>query len=101
MINSANLSGKLALDANNLDRLKRAAHDNSPAALKAAASQFEALIVNMMLKSMRAATPQDGPFDNEQSRTFTAMLDQQLSQDIASRGIGLADVLARQLGGAA
>ena len=97
MIDSANLSGKLALDANNLDRLKRAAHDNSPAALKAAASQFEALFVNMMLKSMRAATPQDGPFDNEQSRTFTAMLDQQLSQDIASRGIGLADVLARQL----
>lgn len=97
MIDSTNLSGKLALDANNLDRLKRAAHDNSPAALKAAASQFEALFVNMMLKSMRAATPQDGPFDNEQSRTFTAMLDQQLSQDIASRGIGLADVLARQL----
>jgi len=97
MIDPANLSGKLALDANNLDRLKRAAHDNSPAALKAAASQFEALFVNMMLKSMRAATPQDGPFDNEQSRTFTAMLDQQLSQDIASRGIGLADVLARQL----
>ena len=97
MIDSADLSGKLALDANNLDRLKRAAHDNSPAALKAAASQFEALFVNMMLKSMRAATPQDGPFDNEQSRTFTAMLDQQLSQDIASRGIGLADVLARQL----
>src|SRR5690606_39890434 len=80
-----------------LDNLKRAAHDNSPAALKATASQFEALFVNMMLKSMRAATPQDGPFDNEQSRTFTAMLDQQLSQSIAARGIGLADVLARQL----
>ena len=88
MIDSADLSGKLALDANNLDRLKRAAHDNSPAALKATASQFEALFVNMMLKSMRDATPQDGPFDNEQSRTFTAMLDQQLSQNIAARGIG-------------
>ena len=97
MIDSANLSGKLALDANNLDRLKRAAHDNSPAALKATASQFEALFVNMMLKSMRDATPQDGPFDNEQSRTFTAMLDQQLSQNIAARGIGLAEVMARQL----
>ena len=97
MIDSANLSGKLALDANNLDRLKRAAHDNSPAAIKATASQFEALFVNMMLKSMRDATPQDGPFDNEQSRTFTAMLDQQLSQNIAARGIGLADVMARQL----
>ena len=97
MIDSADLSGKLALDANNLDRLKRAAHDNSPAALKATASQFEALFVNMMLKSMRDATPQDGPFDNEQSRTFTAMLDQQLSQNIAARGIGLGDVMARQL----
>jgi flagellar protein FlgJ len=97
MIDPAHLGGKLALDASHLDNLKRAAHDNSPAALKATASQFEALFVNMMLKSMRAATPQDGPFDNEQSRTFTAMLDQQLSQSIAARGIGLADVLARQL----
>lgn len=96
MINS-DLSGKLAIDANGLNKLKLAAKDNSPAAVKAVASQFEALFVNMMLKSMRDATPQEGMFDNEQSKTFTSMLDQQLSQNMASHGIGLADMMTRQL----
>jgi flagellar protein FlgJ len=53
--------------------------------------------MNMMLKSMREATPQDSPMDNEQSRTFTSMLDQQLSSNLSSKGLGLADVLTRQL----
>jgi flagellar protein FlgJ len=96
MIDS-NFTGKLALDANSLSDLKSAAKDQSPAAVKKVAAQFEAMFVNMMLKSMREATPQDGMFDNEQTKTFTAMLDQQLSQNIASQGIGLADILARQL----
>jgi flagellar protein FlgJ len=94
---SSDMSGKLALDANSLNKLKLSAKDNSPEAIKQVATQFESIFVNMMLKSMRDASPQDGPFDNEQSRTFTAMLDQQLSQTIASKGIGLADVLAKQL----
>lgn len=96
MIDS-NLTGKLALDANSLNDLKIASKDNSPASVKAVASQFEAMFVNMMLKSMRDASPQEGMLDNEQTKTFTAMLDQQLSQNIASQGVGLADVLTRQL----
>lgn len=101
MIDSADLTSKLALDTNGLNRLKQASKDSSPEAIKATAKQFEALFVNMMLKSMRDAMPQEGVFDNEQSRTFTSMLDQQLSQNIASRGLGLADVMARQLSKAA
>jgi flagellar protein FlgJ len=97
MIKAGDLSSKLALDANSLNNLKQASKDSSPEAIKGVATQFEALFVNMMLKSMRDATPQDGVFDNEQSRAFTSMLDQQLSQNIASRGIGLADIMARQL----
>jgi flagellar protein FlgJ len=68
-----------------------------PESIKAAAKQFEALFMNMMLKSMRQAGGQDGAFDNEQTRTYTSMLDQQLSQSMANRGIGLADALVRQL----
>lgn len=97
MINSADLSGKVAFDANGLNNLKQAAKENSPEAIKGVAKQFEAIFMNMMLKSMREASPQDNPFDNEQSRTFTSMLDQQLSSNLASKGLGLADVLARQL----
>jgi flagellar protein FlgJ len=97
MINGADLSGKVAFDANSLNNLKQAAKENSPEAIKGVAKQFEAIFMNMMLKSMRDASPQDNPFDNEQSRTFTSMLDQQLSSNLASKGLGLADVLARQL----
>jgi len=91
------LSGNVAFDANSLSSLKQAAKENSPEAIKAVAKQFEAIFMNMMLKSMREATPQDNPFDSEQSRTFTSMLDQQLSSNLASKGLGLADVLAKQL----
>lgn len=97
MISGADLSGKVAFDANSLNGLKNAAKENSPEAIKGVAKQFEAIFMNMMLKSMREASPQDNPFDNEQSRTFTSMLDQQLSSNLASKGLGLADVLVRQL----
>lgn len=95
--NKADLTGKLAIDANGLGQLKQASRENSPEAVKEVARQFEAVFVNMMLKSMRDASPQDGVFDNEQTRTFTSMLDQQLSQTMSQKGMGLADVLARQL----
>ena len=92
---------KLAADANSLNELRRNAAQNTPESIKSTSKQFEALFVNMMLKSMREANPQNGPFDSEQSKTFTAMLDQQLSQKIASRGIGLAEVLEKQMLGTA
>jgi flagellar protein FlgJ len=97
VINGADLSGNVAFDANSLNGLKNAAKENSPEAIKGVAKQFEAIFMNMMLKSMREASPQDSPFDNEQSRTFTSMLDQQLTSNLASKGLGLADVLAKQL----
>jgi len=91
------LSGKFALDTKGLGDLKQSAKTGSPEALKGAATQFESMFINMMMKSMRAATPQDGPMDSQETRTFTSMLDQQMSQKLAKRGIGLADVLVRQL----
>lgn len=98
MIGRADLSDKLAFDSKGLDELKQSAKNNSPDALKSAAKQFEALFMNMMLKSMRQASgSQDSPFENEQSRMYTSMLDQQFSQNMASRGMGLADALVRQL----
>lgn len=97
MVSSINPNDNFAVDVKGLGELRRSARDNSPEALKATAKQFEALFMNMVLKSMREATPQDGIFDNDQSRMYTSMLDQQLSQSMASRGVGLADVLIRQL----
>lgn len=91
------LSGKFALDTNGLADLKQSAKAGSPDAVKGAATQFEAMFINMMMKSMRDATPQDGLMDSQETKTYTTMLDQQMSQKLAKKGIGLADVLVRQL----
>ncbi|WP_016833961.1 flagellar assembly peptidoglycan hydrolase FlgJ [Herbaspirillum lusitanum] len=96
-IKPGNPTESLAADANSLNSLRSAAATQSPESLKGAAKQFEALFLNMMLKSMRDATPQDGMFDSPQTKMFTSMLDQQLSQNMAQRGVGLADMLVRQL----
>lgn len=96
-IGGADLASKFALDVQGVNQLKLDARQSSPEALKQAAQQFEAVFMNMLMKSMREASPQDGMFDSEQTRMYTSMLDQQLTQRMASRGIGLADVMVRQL----
>ena len=97
MISGADLSSKFALDVQSVNQLRFDAKQASPEALKAAAQQFEAVFMNMLMKSMREATPQDSMFDSDQTRMYTSMLDQQLTQKLASRGIGLAEVMVRQL----
>jgi len=97
MVAPLNASAQLALDASSLDQLHALASKSPDKALKAAAQQFESVFLNMMLKSMRDATPQDGAFDNQQTKMYTGMLDQQLAQSMAKRGIGLADIMVKQL----
>lgn len=97
MVERLDISAKLALDTKSLEQLRAQARQSPDQALKAAAQQFESVFLNMMLKSMREATPQDGMFDSEQTRMFTGMLDQQLAQNMAGRGVGLADIMVQQL----
>lgn len=88
---------RITTDGADLPALRRAGKQDSPEALRAAAQQFESLFMNMVMKSMRDATPQDSPFDSQQSRMYTSMLDQKISDNFAKRGMGLADALMRQL----
>ncbi|MBI1905608.1 MAG: flagellar assembly peptidoglycan hydrolase FlgJ [Rhodocyclales bacterium] len=93
-----------ALDPNALADLKRLARSdaNSPEALRAAAKQFEALFLQMVLKSMRDAVPSSGLMDSDETRMFQSLQDQQMTMNLAQgRGVGLAEVLYRQLGGTA
>ena len=94
---STDVSGSLAVSAQSLDKLRMQAKQSPDQALKLVAQQFETVFMNMMLKSMREATPQDGMFDSEQTKMFTGMLDQQLAQNMSSRGVGLADIMIKQL----
>jgi flagellar protein FlgJ len=85
-------------DAQALAKLKTDLRKDDPQALKAAAQQFEAVLLQMLLKSMRAATPQTGPFDSDQTRFYQELLDSQLAQVMAAKGgTGLAAVIERQL----
>jgi len=105
MIESANLALQAAStsanhyhDASALTRLKHVSRDNPEQAAKEVATQFEAMFIQMMLKSMRDAVPKGGLFNSNDMETYTEMADQQIAINLAkSGGIGLADVITRQL----
>jgi len=92
-----NLSGQFALDLQGLQRLKQSAREETDAATYEASRQFEALFLQMMLKSMREAVPQSGLLDSPQTQIYTELLDQQLAQQMAGNGVGLTEQLVRQL----
>jgi len=92
-----------ANDIKGLDSLRRAAQSGDSKALDEAAKQFEAIFVQMMLKSMRKAqdvmADKDSPFNSEQVKFYRDMHDKQIASDLATSGsIGLADIIVRQLG---
>ena len=94
---SENLRSQFALDVQGIARLKQQAAQDPNAAAAAAAEQFEALLLQMMIKSMREAIPQSGLMDSQQSRFYDDLMDQQWAQELSGRGIGLAEQLTQQL----
>ena len=88
-------------DFTQFTEMRRDAAQNDPEVLREVASQFEALFLQTMLKNMREASLGDPMLGNsDQFEMYQDMMDQQLSVEMASgRGIGLADMLVRQLGG--
>ncbi len=92
----------LAIDGRNLDGLRSKARRDPDGALKAVAREFEAVFMEMVLKSMRQAAVaqaslEEHGFGGSEVRTYQGMLDQQLARDAASRGLGLAQRLVEQL----
>jgi len=90
-------TARFALDVKGLDGLKRAAMKDPQAQLKEAAKQFEAVFLGQMLKSMRDAGFKSDLTDNRQIQFYQSLLDQQLSQNMAGKGTGIAEMLVRQL----
>ncbi len=90
-------------DFSGFQALRRMASSQAPGvrqkALRQVAGQFEALFLQMMLKSMRATTIDDSVFNSRQVRFYQGMFDQQLALNLAQgKGMGLADMIVRQLG---
>ncbi|QOL27069.1 flagellar assembly peptidoglycan hydrolase FlgJ [Thalassotalea sp. LPB0316] len=72
-------------------------------ALETAAKQFEAIFMQMLLKSMRSAQEvleADSPFNSQNAKFYRDMHDQQLALELSNNGsLGLSDLIVRQLGG--
>ena len=72
-------------------------------ALEKIAKQFESMMIRMMMKSMRSANAgfAEGNFLNSsEAETYQGMLDDQLSLTLSQgKGMGLAEVMVRQLKG--
>lgn len=88
-------------DFSQFTELRAGAGRNDPAALREVAGQFEALFLQSLLKNMRDASVGDPLFgDSDSLEMYQGLLDQQLSLEMASgSGIGIADMLVRQMSG--
>jgi peptidoglycan hydrolase FlgJ len=85
-------------DLHALGALKTEAKEQTPAAIREVARQFESLFMGIMLKGMREATPDDGLFSGGEVRFCQDMYDQQLSVTLGNQGaLGIADMLERAL----
>lgn len=94
---TANVSGSLASDARSLDALKTGAARDPKASIRQAASQFEALFMQMVMKSMRDAVPKSGMLEGTGSDMFQSMLDTQFAQGLTGKPGGLGELIAKQL----
>jgi len=93
-VNNASVYGDFA----GLEKLKAGARGNDAATIRQVAQQFESLFARMMIKSMRDAVGRDPIFGSDQAQTYQGMYDDQLSLELTrGHGLGLADMLVRQL----
>ena len=87
----------LAGDAQSLAALRTRAATDPKTAVREVAKQFEALFMQELMKSMRAATLSSGMLDNEGSKLGTDLLDQQFATQMTGLPGGLSEAITRQL----
>lgn len=78
--------------------LQKAYDDGDKEKLKEACTQFESLMLQFLYKQMKATVPKGGLFEESNARSiFQDMLDEQLMDECSKRGVGLADMMYKQL----
>ena len=91
-------TSRIYTDFQGLADLRRLAKQDSDEALEEVATQFEAIFIQMMLKSMRDASLSEGIFESDQSEMYMSMYDQQIALDLSSKGVfGIAEMMVQQL----
>ena len=91
-------------DFQTLNELKLKSRTDAKEALPEVAKQFEGIFLQSLLKTMRMSQhfiDDSSPFRGKDTETFQEMLDGQYVSKItsSSQGIGIADILTKQLGG--
>ncbi len=85
-------------DFSGLGKLKGQARSDAKAATRETAQQFEAMFLQMMLKSMREASVKSDLNESSGKDTFEAMFDKEISMAMAKRNsLGLADLLVKHM----
>jgi flagellar protein FlgJ len=101
MSESTNInSAKSYNDFSALGELRGKAQRNEAGAMRESAEQFEALFIQMMLKSMREASSamKSDLLHNNALETFEGMYDKEISMQMAKRNaLGFADVVVKNL----
>jgi len=92
-------NSRIYTDFSAFAKLRSQARADTPAARKEVATQMESLFLQMMLKSMRKASSSGGLFDNDASKMYQGMMDQQLALVFAGQepGLGLKQLILQQL----
>ena len=92
------MTSPVATDFQQFAALRRGAEANDPKTLREVARQFESIFTKMMLKSMREASFGDSLLGSDQVEMYQGMMDDQLAVSLSQgKGLGLADMLVRQL----
>ncbi len=86
------------LDFGGIGKLKGQARTDAKAATRETAQQFEAMFLQMMMKTMRDAIPKSGLNESAAEETFQGMFDKEVSLAMAKRNsLGLADMLVKHM----
>lgn len=89
---------RFVLDMKSAQDLRSKLKQDPQGGIKEAAKQFEGMFMQMVMKSMRDATPADGLFNSDATRFYTTVLDQQMAQQMGSSGqLGFARQIEAQL----
>ena len=87
---------KSSLDFAGMGALRGQAQRREEKATRETATQFEAMFIQMMLKSMREATEKEGLMTSDHEEAFQEMYDRELSVQLARRNtLGVADMLVK------
>ena len=87
-----------SLDFAQLGELKGRAQRREDSALRETAQQFEAMFLQMLLKTMREAVPRSGFMDSDAVQSYESMYDRELSLHLAQKNsVGIADMLVKSL----